>query len=76
MDSDTSMASITVARSSGCSRSTDGRAIAVPSVARLSSSAPAAACRRQPSPLGARVRSRSTLVNFIAYERRRNWRHT
>jgi hypothetical protein len=76
MDSDTSMASMMVARSSGCSVSTEGRAMAVPRAARLSRNAPAAACRRQPRPFGARARSRSTLVNFIAYERRRNWRHT
>ena len=66
IDSDTSMATITVARSSGCLASIDGRASAEARVSRHSRNAPAARCRRYPRPLGAKVRSRSTLVNRTA----------
>jgi hypothetical protein len=76
IDSDTSIASMTVARSSGSFLSTDGRAIAAPRISSESSSAAAETCRRQPRPFGAMARSRLTLVNRIAYVRRRNCRHT
>ena len=46
IDRDTSMAIITVARSSGCRASIDGRASAQASVSRQSRNAPAARCRR------------------------------
>jgi hypothetical protein len=76
MDSETSIASMIVARSSGSLWSIEGRAMPNASVARAIRNTPAAAWRRAPMPLGTRLRSRSTLVNLTANARRRSWRHT
>jgi hypothetical protein len=76
IDSETSIASMMVARSSGCFVSTDGRASAADSTSSVRMNATAGTCRRQPRPFGAIVLSRSTLVNFMAYARRCSVRQT
>ena len=77
IDSDTSSATITVARSSGSLASVEGRAIANASTSRASSRATAGACRRTlPMPPGATARRSSTLENRTATDRRRRWRQT
>jgi hypothetical protein len=75
IDSDTSRAIMTVARSSGTRVSTDGLARASARMNNASSRATAGACLRSgPIPLGATDRSRSTLENRTAIDRRRRCR--
>ncbi len=72
IDSETSIAIITVARSRGTLVSLVGLAIAVVSEASASSSAAKARCRRQPGRFGASLPSRSRLANRTANARRRS----
>src|SRR5581483_3140987 len=67
IDSDTSMATMTVARSRGIFSSCVGRANATTINAMATRNAPAAACRRQPGFLGATWSSSATFVNRTAY---------
>jgi hypothetical protein len=76
IDSDTSMASMMVARSRGSLVSTDGRARPATRTSSASRKALAAKWRRGPMPRGASTRSMSTLVKRIAKCLRRSWRHT
>ena len=72
MDSDTSIAIITVARSRGTRVSLVGFAIAVVSEASAISSSAKARCRRQPGRRGASVPSSSRFAKRTAYARRRS----
>ena len=66
IDSDTSTAMTTVARSRGTRTSVLGTARETTSVARPSATTPNARCRRQPGRLGTSVPSSATLVNRAA----------
>ena len=66
IDSDTSSAIITVARSRGTRTSVLGTASDTTSAARPSATTPNARCRRHPGRLGTSEPSRATLVNRAA----------
>ena len=73
IDSDVSMARMTVARSRGTFSSRAGRARATTMQASPSTRAMAGRWRRHPGCFGATLRSRSRLVKRTAYSRRRTW---
>ena len=76
IDSDTSTAMITVARSRGTRTSVLGTASETTSVASPSATTPKATCRRQPGRFGTSEPSSATLVNRAAYAFRRSCRTT
>jgi hypothetical protein len=72
MDSETSMAITTVARSRGTLTGRAGRAKAVTRAIMARTNAVAGTCRRHPGRLGAMESSRARLVKRTAYSLRRS----
>jgi hypothetical protein len=76
MDSEMSMARMTVARSWGSSTSTAGRVMPPTSTARAMTRMPAGRWRRQPGTFGTSLARREAFANRTATRLRANWAQT